>query len=147
MQINLTKKEYKILLEVLTIADWVLHAHKDEEDAGSRKYRALEQKIYSLAAKTGAKNLVEYNEEYNMFFATSELEENSDVVYFIEEFENDTFWEELIDRLALRDQIAEEGEDAFAFLSPKERFRRKQPLLEKYQDEFAENGLDNLRLI
>ena len=147
MKIDFTKKEFKLLLDVFSIADWVLHAHKIEDDPRTKSFRILEQKIFSLAEKNGLQNYVFFDEELKKYFPTREFEENGKAMVFIEEFENDTFWDELIERLVVRDLIGEEGENAFFSMSLEEKFRREEPLRQKYQNEFAENGLDNLRLI
>lgn len=147
MKIDLTKEEYRILLEIVYMADWVLHARKIEEDSRTIEYRALAQKIFSFANKMGVKDLVRFDELEKKYFLSGEFEEDSDAMLFIQEFENDTFWDELIERLVMRDLIGEEGEEAFFSMSLEEKLNRERPMREKYQDEFAENGLDNLRLI
>ena len=45
MKIEITKKEYRALLDVFHLADWVLHAYKTEEGPETEEYRALEQKM------------------------------------------------------------------------------------------------------
>jgi hypothetical protein len=57
----------------------VMTAHKIEKDPSTEKYSKLEQKIYSFANKMGCENLIEYD--------------------------NDSFWDELIDRIVVRDVI------------------------------------------
>jgi len=58
MKINITKKEYRTLLEMIEIANWVLFAHKIEKDPETDKFRELEQKLLSYAKDMGAKHLV-----------------------------------------------------------------------------------------
>ena len=53
MKIEITKKEYRALLDVFHIADWVLHSYKTEEGPETEEYRNLEQKFFSFAAGNG----------------------------------------------------------------------------------------------
>ncbi len=88
MKMNIATKEYLTLLEILEIADWVLHAHHSEERSETGKYRDFEQKVFSHAKDRGYENLIEYDEELGAYFPTRELEDTSPAMEFIREFEN-----------------------------------------------------------
>jgi hypothetical protein len=49
MKINFTKKEYRLLLDMVEIAEWVLNAHKSDPSDEIKKYSDLYQKILSYA--------------------------------------------------------------------------------------------------
>ncbi|MFQ5930304.1 MAG: hypothetical protein ACE5MK_11445 [Acidobacteriota bacterium] len=144
MKINITKKEYLTLLEILEIADWVLHAHHTEERSETRKYREIEQKILSYAKDMGFENLVSYDSQVERYFPTRKFEDTSPSMEFVREFENDSFWEELVDRLVERDLIRQVGEERLLSMAIGERFEREEPLEKRYADEFYNHGLDNL---
>ena len=147
MQINITKKEYKSLLDILSIADWILNAHKVGNDPETEEYRKLEQKFYSYAEDMGYGNLVTYDTELKRFFPTKEFEETSKFRDFIDEFENDTFWDELLHRLVERDLIKQEGGvENVMNMDIRERFEKEEPLEKMYATEFEVNGLDNIRI-
>ncbi len=94
----------------------------------------------------GFENLVTYDQDLKQYFTTREFEETSPFMDFIEEFENDTFWDELIERLVERDLIRQEGEEKVFNMTPQERFRKEEPLQEMYSTELEVNGLDNIRI-
>ncbi|MDA2937986.1 hypothetical protein MYX75_06965 [Acidobacteria bacterium AH-259-A15] len=144
MKINITKKEYLTLLEILEIADWVLHAHHTEERSETRKYREIEQKILSYAKDMGFEDLVSYDSQVERYFPTRKFEDTSPGMEFVREFENDTFWEELVYRLVERDLIRQVGEERLLSMAIGERFEREEPLEKRYADEFYNHGLDNL---
>ena len=147
MKIDLTRKEYRDLLDMLTIADWVLNAHKAVADPRTGRYRKLEQKFFSFAKQMKYENLVEYAADHDRYFQTKEYDESSAARTFIVECENDSFWEELISRLAERDLARQlGGDDRVSTLSPEELFEKLGQLEEYYGDEFSQNGLENLRL-
>ncbi|MFQ5686990.1 MAG: hypothetical protein ACE5GV_10055, partial [Candidatus Scalindua sp.] len=139
MQIELSKKEYKNLIDMIQIAEWVMNAHKIKKDPSIEKYSKLEQKIYSFADKMGCENLIEYDKEMNEYFPTKELDEGQGMQY-IDEYDNDSFWDELIDRLVARDIIKKIGEKKARKLTFEERLEAEEPLREKYSIEFEQNG-------
>jgi hypothetical protein len=148
MQIEFTQKEYECLLDVLYIADWIMNAHQVEDDPRTEAYKKLEQKLFSYAKDMGFENLIEYASDFKRYFPTSELDETGPAREFIEEFENDTFWEELTSRLADRDSARKAGGvENFSKLSFEDRLKIMLPLEEKYASEFEKRGLDGLSII
>lgn len=81
------------------------------------------------------------------FFLTNEFLDESIVDELIDEYNNDTFWDELMFRMAERDLIEKYGEDAVRKMKFEERVDKEQPFLDAYRKEFEENGLSNLRLL
>lgn len=144
MKIEISKGEYKTLLQILEIADWVLNSCRDEGDPRTKKHRILEQKLLSLADAMGCGDLVEARD--GEFMQTKKYEDTMSAMGFIEEFENEAFWEELVDRLAWRDLVEELGEEGLRKMPLEESFERRQSFEKKYSDEFEEDGLSNLRL-
>ncbi len=147
MKINITKKEYKSLLDILSIADWILNAHKIGDDPETEEYGKLEQKFNSYAEDMGYDNLVTYDTKLKKFFPTKEFEETSKFREFIDEFENATFWDELLRRLVERDLIKQEGGVKNVMnMNFRERLEKEEPLEKMYATEFEANGLDNIRI-
>jgi len=56
MKINITKSEYRLLLDVLSISDWVMNSHKIGKNPKSEPYKELEQKFMSFAKILVVKN-------------------------------------------------------------------------------------------
>jgi len=145
MKIDLSEKEYITLLDILYIAEWVLTAHKVDRDHRVEKYETIVQKFYSLAKEMGHENLVEYDDKLAKYFPTREYEDSSKSMMFIEEYQDDTFWDELINRLAYRDMVNQAGGiEKLKQLTMKEHFELESPLEQRYYEEFEKNGLDNL---
>jgi ribosomal protein S8 len=147
MKIDFTKAEYRDLIDMVYIAEWIMNAHKVKDDTRTKRYSKLEQKILSYAEKMGFSHLVEYAPEHDKYFPTRMFEEASSVHGFIDDYDNDSFWEELINRLAERDLIRQEGGLSTVLrLSVEERLEKQFRLEEKYAVEFEENGLENIRI-
>ena len=64
----------------------------------------------------------------------------------IDKYDNDTFWDELIERLVERDVFREIGEARLRKMTIEERWKAEDPLREKYGIEFEKNGLDNVEI-
>ncbi|MCB1934705.1 MAG: hypothetical protein KDF59_02065 [Nitrosomonas sp.] len=146
MKINITKKEYRLLLDILHLGEWMLTAHDQEEMPEKKKYQDLVQKFYSYAEEMGCGNLIEANKELNKYYETREYEDTSEVNEIIENYNNAEFWEELVPRLAMRDAEETMGYDAIDKMSPKERIHLLYALEEKYHEEFMANDLANLKI-
>jgi len=147
MKINVTKDEYRSLIDMIYIADWVLTSYKSEEGPEIKKYQDVRQKFYALAKDMGMENLIEFDKELNGYCETAEFEDTSDCHQFIDEYDNDSFWERLIEQLATRDLEAEfDGKETRA-KDPDEYFDRFAAIEIKYMAEFEENGVDNLAIV
>ena len=145
MKINFTKSEYRILLDVICMANWILHAHDTEDRSDTQEYSDLFQKLMSYAKDMGCEGLVDFNEQQKNYAESFIFEEESRALEYIEEFEDDSFWAAIISRLAQRDALIElkannpydvESEDLFAAISTAE---------EKWSKEFEAFGLSRIR--
>jgi len=47
MKIHFTKNEYRLLIEMLSMSEWVMHSHEIEYDDACNKHDQLIQKILS----------------------------------------------------------------------------------------------------
>ncbi|MDZ7829439.1 MAG: hypothetical protein U5K33_08120 [Halofilum sp. (in: g-proteobacteria)] len=146
MNVSLTEREYRLLLDLLLTADWVIHGHRREEPAAAEPYRMLIQKLLSLAGEFGAEDLVEIDGERNEYRPTERFERETVAWKLLDEYDDLVFWEELIVRLAERDISSMPGKRDIEAMSGEEYDRLAQPLEEKYAGEFFEHGLDRLTL-
>ena len=60
-----------------------------------------------MAKEMGFANLVEYDPEMGKYFPTREYDETNVVMDAIVDYDNESFWEELMERLATRDLIVQ----------------------------------------
>lgn len=146
MNINLTEREYRLLLDLLLAADWVIHGHRREEPATAEPYRMLTQKLLSLAEEFGLGRLVEIDHERNEYRPTEQFERETRAWGLLDEYDDLVFWEELIVRLAERDISRMPGKGDIEAMSGEEYDRLAQPLEEKYAGEFFAHGLERLTL-
>jgi hypothetical protein len=143
-QIEFSNDEYRLLFDMVYIAEWVMNAHETEEQEETKPYGQLEQKLLSLAKDFGSGEYVVWDEQLQKYFPTRNYEEKRPAMAFINKFEEDSFWEELIARLADRDLSRKYGEKKLKGMSFKEKLKKIGEFEEKYWDEFERNGLDRL---
>ncbi|MGA3007343.1 MAG: hypothetical protein ABSE59_05570, partial [Opitutaceae bacterium] len=113
MKISFTTKEYARLLELAYIGRWVVASRKGEDVASAQRYDDIFQKLLELATSLGCADLVEERKD-GLLGPSAKLEENDHVREIVAEFENDTFWSELVTRLAEGDYAAEQAKRALA---------------------------------
>ncbi len=144
MNISMTRQEYRLLLDLLFVSDWVIHGNRPEEDPAAEPYRMLTQKFLSLAADFGCEDLVEIDAEFNQYRPTEKLEKTTHAWKLLDDYDDLVFWEELIVRLAERDISSMPGKAEVSEMSGEEYDRYAVPIEEKYANEFFENGLERL---
>jgi hypothetical protein len=74
MKINISKKEYRLLLDILSIADWVMNSYKVNDDPKIAPYKELKQKLLAFAKDFGFDNLVMYDKKMGKYYPTAEYE-------------------------------------------------------------------------
>ncbi|MGZ4997024.1 MAG: hypothetical protein ACXV8J_04225 [Methylobacter sp.] len=134
------------MLDVIYMANWILHAHDSEGRSDTKEYLDLFQKLMAYAKDMGCEDLVEFDEQQKKYAESFIFEEKSPALAYIDEFENGSFWAELISRLAHQDALIElkandpqevETEELFAAISKSE---------DKWSKEFEAFGLSRIRL-
>lgn len=144
MKINFTKKQYEDLVKLAYLGTWMINAFRTDDTV--EKYEELEQYILSFFKDFGMEKYIVFDEELKRFFPTREFEENTDVEQYIDEYNSDVFWDELIHRLARRDLIREYGEENVINMSLEQLIEKEQQFIEKYDEEFAKNGIEYLEI-
>jgi len=146
MKINFTKKEYQVLVEMLLTADWVIRAREVEQRAETKPYSDLRKKVLSHFKEMGMEDAFVYHPEHDDYFETREYEERAPHMRFIEEHDEEVFWGELASKLAHRDLAAEDVLNAAGPLDDEARTIRLFEIIDRYEEVFAESGLQSLRV-
>ncbi|MDT8305392.1 MAG: hypothetical protein RRC07_05605 [Anaerolineae bacterium] len=155
IEIRVNREELRRLLHMVYIGTWVMTAHARNDDPRAAPYEELEQRLYAVAARHGfagetgnpADDLLDYDEEFKQYFPTRDFDEG-EARAFLDEYNDDTFWDELAYRLAERDAVQEAGGlERYAALPVTERMELTGDFEALYTGEFDENGLDNVRIV
>ena len=130
MTIELTDLEYRRLLDLVYVGNWILNSARGRDRIGDYDY--MESKIFSYAPKCGMKSLVQT--PFGVPKPSKAFQEGG-IHEAICDYEDAVFFEILAEELARRDlNLFGEPEDP-APLNNR---------IEEYMQEFEANGLGNL---
>lgn len=145
MNINFTEREYRLLLDAIFLANWMLTAHHTEQGSEDDPHQMLFQKLYSHAREMGCGELVDEIEDANLYAPSRKYEEESGIFTRIDEYDDVNFWEELIERLTERDVYAELPDPTHE-IGAEEFWTRAAPYERRYAMEFEQHGLDRVMI-
>jgi hypothetical protein len=146
MKIDITKNEYRLLLDILYLGEWMLNSHDLGEDPAKSRYVDVVQKFYSYADEMGCGDLIDAFKDENRYYPNRKYEEKSGVLELTQDYDEQSFWQELVSRLSDRDALHSLNSNDMKDLTPAEYIELTYPFEEKYYTEFETNGLDNLVL-
>lgn len=133
MQIELTKKEFRSLLDLVYIGNWVLNSTRGNDRF--QVYDDLESKLFALCRDNGMKVLVEKWEGVDV---PSKAYAEGGIHEAIAFYEDNVFYEILAEELSRRDMDYAEITD--------ENYDEIMGRMRSYMDEFQLSGLDHLKL-
>lgn len=142
MTIDFTDEEFAALLEMAYLGEWMTNAHLSSEDDRNVEYEAVLSKLLGQAREIGLDELVVVEDD--RFVPSTAFEESEAVRSVIEDYDDDTFWQEIVDRLATRDVLQRFGERRLEGMTPDERLAILDEAAERYAKEMEEYGLDRL---
>ena len=147
--ISFTKERFATLLKLVYLGNWLANAQRDgsRENPNLKEYEAIEDYIFSFAKQFGFGEYVDDEEAAKgKFYPTRMLEEETDVQKRIEEYDEDTFWDELIDRLGDRDFHRQYSKDDIEKMTREERFEKLYECIDKWTDEINEHGIERIKI-
>lgn len=144
IELKLTKRQYKALLDLVYLGDWMVNGIRVEPLA---PYDDAAQQVYALAEKAGCGELAGYDPELKRHVVFDEAEPGARLSEFKAAYDEETFWQELVERLSDRDLEREHGADALAKMGKDELIKLQIASEEAWDKEFRERGIDQLELI
>ena len=138
--IQFTNEEYKTLVRLVFMGEWVVNAF-NIEIKGQPEYE-LSNKVFSESAKFG---LEDWFNKFDSGEYEMKEEKIMEIIDDINVYNLNTFWETLPQLLANRDaEIIIQSNPAFKNVDFED---LSEDLEEIYKNEFEENGLTNLYLV
>jgi hypothetical protein len=133
MQIELSKQEFRSLLDLVYIGNWVLNSTRGNDRF--QVYDDLESKLFALCRDNGMKVMVEKWEGVDV---PSRAYTEGGIHEAIAFYEDNVFYEILAEELSRRDMDYAEITD--------ENYDEIMGRMRTYMDEFQLSGLDHLKL-
>ena len=133
MQIDLTKKEFRRLLDLVYIGNWILNSTRGEDRI--EDYDQVESKLFALCREHGMGALVERDQGENV---PSRAFSDGGIHEAIIDYEDTVFYEILAEELARRDMnyqpVSQENYDELV------------ARMDDYIAEFEAHGTDNISI-
>ena len=133
MHIELTNKEFRRLLDMVYLGNWVLNSTRGNDRF--QDYDDLESKLFALCRSNGMDDLAE---DWNDTVIPSKAYEAGGIQQVIALYEDNVFYEILAEELSRRDMgYADITEDNYDEIIGR---------MDQYMQEFERSGLDRLVL-
>lgn len=133
MEIELTKKEFRRLLDLVYIGNWILNSTRDNDRF--EDYDLLQEKFFSLSSQNGMPELAQ---TYLGHIFPSRAYEEGGIHDAIADYEDAVFFDILAEELARRDMTDEH-------LNPED-LGELTARMDNYMNEFEVNGIENICL-
>ena len=131
MKLELTDRQFRYLLDLVYIGNWVLNSTRGEDRI--EEYDQVESAVFSQCLPQGMPKLVE---QYRGSLIPSRAFADGGIHEAIMAYEDTTFFEILAQELALRDM---DGEPL-----TRENYGELMERIDAYLSEFDEHGTDNI---
>jgi hypothetical protein len=142
MEIVVSRSQLETLLRVVALGEWMVNAYRTPAEC-VQDVEDLEQYLLGYAHKSGLEEMIEFDPALSKFFLTQEYEDRLQPL--IQDYDNEAFWDGLVDRLADRD-FADVYGDAAKRMTREERFEKIGEIVDKYEAEIEQHGVDRLRV-
>jgi len=142
MEIKLTKDELETLIKLVYLGNWLANSWRTDDRITA--FDELQVSLLATARTAGLRELVDEDEETGKPIPSAVLDEALQET--LDFYDDNTFWDQLIYRLADRDFLRRYGEGAADELDTDEGVKKETPFLERYEKEFYANGLDRLEI-
>ena len=133
MQIELTNKEFRMLLDMVYIGNWILNSTRGEDRF--QDYDDIESKLFALCHNTGLRALAQIQDGTTV---PSQAYTQGGIHEAIAFYEDNIFYEILAEELSRRDMNYPE-------VTP-ENYGEIVERMNRYMDEFELSGVDRLVL-
>lgn len=139
--LTLSRRELLALMKAVYMGNWVANAHK--VDDFNKEISDIEERVFHAAFDAGFRNVVEeVVDKKNITYAPNSIfESETEVHELIDEYDNETFWDELTEHLARRDIVRSHG-DTLETMDFDEFHDLFDDHLEAWSDELETHGLE-----
>jgi hypothetical protein len=139
MNLELEPDEYRKLVELAYLGEWMINAHHDTEYEDESAGKILQR----LLARPGLSDVGRDEETGEYYMETEWVERLYDA--YILDYDDHVFWDELTERLSQRDLARLRGVSSTDIVRDDDLLELR-PLEEHYRTELEEHGVDRLEI-
>ena len=133
MNIELSDKEFRRLLDMVYIGNWILNSTRGDDRF--EDYDLIQEKLFALCPERGMRSLVQ---RWHGHIFPSQAYEDGGIHEAIADYEDGVFFNILAEELARRDLGCLDSEPAD--------YTELNARMDEYMDEFEKSGVENLVL-
>jgi hypothetical protein len=141
-EIRFTPEQYEDLLKLVYLGNHLVNNYRSDQPL--ERFDALESYVFSQAKDFGLAWVMDMDEETGEVYPSQEFSQSEDISLSIDDFLENSFWDELLNRLTSRDLFRKYGQQAVEAMTLEELKNKEEPVREKYAREIEANGLENL---
>ena len=141
MNINITKKQYQKLIELLHIGEFIANGDRVEP---IKEYEELQQYIYSFSQEYQCEDMIRHDEAKQIYIPTIEFEDR--IRELVEDYLEEDFVENLVMKLSKRDAVREHGIEILESMELKDKMHAVMKYEHKYYNEIKRNGFENFKV-
>lgn len=141
--IELTKEQYLTLAKLAYLGNWMANAQRtgQEGDPNFEEYESMSDYIFSLAPT------FDFSKDLEHELECGNHEETTEVSKIHEEYDEQTFWDELPERLGDRDFYKRYSKQDWEKMTRDERFLKMQECIIAWEEELEEHGIGRLDIL
>ena len=133
MNIELSEKEFRRLLDMVYIGNWILNSTRGDDRF--EDYDLMQEKLFAMCPSNGMRSLVQL---WHGHIFPSKAYEDGGIHEAIADYDDAVFYNILAEELARRDLGLSDSDP--------EDFNELTERMEDYLDEFERNGLDTISI-
>lgn len=146
--IEFTKKQFLSLLKAVYLGNWMVNAYRtgSKDDPHIQEYESISDFIFSQVPKFGFKRYMDHEPtDGERYFPTRYFEEETDVHKFHEEYDEETFWDQLAMRLGTIDFFEKYSKEEIKKMTREEWFTKFYECVDAVNEKLEESGLEKLK--
>ena len=144
MKIELSNEQYRDLVMLVCLGDWVRGDVADQRGENSDRWKKIKERVLFAAINENIPGIAE------LFHGTIMTTDNLSHEYeeMLDEYNNEIFWHELSLRLGQRDYEREATKEDIGYTESHYGMlpEKVHKYYKKYDDEFEDNGIERLEI-
>lgn len=143
--IRLSGRQYEDLLKLVYLGNFLVNNYRSDKPVS--RFDDLESYLFSLAKDYGLSQALDMDAETGVVYPSREFSQAEELNEYIDDFVDNSFWDELVQRLTDRDLYRKYGEEAVEAMSWEELRKIEEPAHRRYASEIEKHGLENLEIV
>lgn len=143
--IRLNARQYEDLLKLVYLGNFVVNNFRSDRPVS--RFDDLESYLFALAKDYGLAQALDMDAETGVVYPSQEFSQAEELNEYLDDFIDNSFWDEIVQRLTSRDLYRKHGQESVEAMSWEEIRDIEEPIRRKYASEIEKHGLENLEIV